>query len=45
VKFGRFIPPPEDIEAALEAASRFLDETRGPTEAAVGAPQAGAAHA
>jgi hypothetical protein len=45
VKFGRFIPPPEDIEAALQSASRFLDETRGPTEAAVAAPQAGAAHA
>lgn len=28
VKFARFIPPPEDIEAALAVASRFLDETR-----------------
>ncbi len=45
VKFGRFIPPPEDIEAALQSASRFLDETRGPTEAALAAPQTGAAHA
>jgi hypothetical protein len=37
VKFGRLIPPPEDIEAALASASRFLDDTRGPVEAADGA--------
>lgn len=45
VKFGRLIPPPEDIEAALASASRFLDETRGPVDATVAAPQPGAAHA
>jgi len=27
VKFARFIPPPDDIAAALGAASRFLDKT------------------
>lgn len=31
VKFARFIPPPEEIEAALTAASRFLDETHAAT--------------
>jgi len=45
VKFARFLPPPEEIEAALAAASRFLDETRQATEAAHASPQAGAAHA
>jgi hypothetical protein len=45
VKFGRLIPPPEDIEAALSSASRFLDETRGPVEMAAAAHEAGAAHA
>jgi hypothetical protein len=45
VKFARFIPPPEDIEAALATAARFLDETRGPTEATVTANEPGAAHA
>ncbi len=28
VKFARFIPSPEDIDAALSAASRFLEDTR-----------------
>jgi len=45
VKFARFIPPPEDIEVALGAASRFLDETRGATDAAHATPEPGAAHA
>ena len=47
VKFARFIPSPEDIEAALGAASRFLDETHQPTDSEDPRPQvvAGAAHA
>lgn len=45
VKFARFIPPPEDVEAALAAASRFLDETREAPAAAHPAQQTGAAHA
>ncbi len=28
VKFARFVPSPADVESALAAASRFLDETR-----------------
>jgi hypothetical protein len=45
VKFARFIPPPEDIESALQSAARFLEDTRGATEAALGTAEAGAAHA
>ena len=46
MKFARFIPPPEDIEAALASASRFLDDTRGPMETPLGEPHTtGAAHA
>jgi hypothetical protein len=46
VKFARFIPPPEDIEAALQAASRFLDETHRASDDTAGmTPAAGAAHA
>ncbi|MFN2376305.1 MAG: hypothetical protein ABR538_07190, partial [Candidatus Binatia bacterium] len=49
VKFARFIPPPDDIEAALAAASRFLEETRQPHNAehehTPGAAQPGAVHA
>ena len=30
VKFARFVPEPDDIRAALAAASRFLDETHRP---------------
>ena len=43
VKFARFLPPPEEIEGALTAASRFLDETREAGTAAHAAPEA--AHA
>lgn len=48
VKFARFIPPPDDIAAALGAASRFLDETHrasDDTEPATRERAAGAAHA
>lgn len=40
VKFARFIPPPEEIEAALAAASRFLDETHAATAEAQGGDHA-----
>ena len=47
VKFARFIPSPQDIEGALSAASRFLDETHQPSDTEEPTPGAiaGAAHA
>lgn len=41
VKFARFVPTAEEIDAALAAASRFLDETHQATAQAT--PQAGPA--
>jgi len=45
VKFARFTPPPEEIEAALAAASRFLDETHRADDTTAPAPRSEAVHA
>jgi len=45
VKFARFIPAPADIESALSAASRFLDQTRESATIAATATLESSAHA
>lgn len=45
VKFARFIPSPADIETALGAASRFLDQTRESAAVAAMAIQRSPQHA